>query len=213
MERINRHLRRDEQGMTVLELSVVVAILAVVVSVMFGFLDQISSLSARTDAHARVEGEAQLALRTATQNIRSALPVVPCTADGSSPALPSGYANCIKVKVPGTTSAIGACPYRQFVYALVDYSGVTKLVENREVVSCAGTSSEVRRRRVLLENVVNTGAEPLFTYYNDNGSVIAATDTAAVPRASSIKMFLRVKYAQKASTLSFSGVVAPRNNR
>jgi hypothetical protein len=100
------------------------------------------------------------------------------------------------------------------VYAIVDYSGVKKLVENRREIACDGTVSNVRLRRVLLDKLVNAGAgEPLFTYYRDNGTAIPVTDLAAVPKASSVRMLLKVEYARNAPPLSFTSVIAPRNNR
>lgn len=204
----------DERGMTVPELAVVTIILSVVVAVMFGFLDQVTSLSARTDRQAEAESTAQLALRSATQNIRGALPISPCTTDGASPALPTSYADCVRVRVSRSDSGVVACPYTDYAYAVVDYGGVKKLVENREEVSCAGTVSSPRLRRVLLEKLVNAGAgEPLFTYYRDNGTAIPVTDLTAVRQASSLRLLLKVRYDTKASPLSFASVVALRNNR
>jgi type II secretory pathway component PulJ len=200
--------------MTVPEVAVVTFILSIVVAVMFSFLDQVTTLSARTDRQAEAEGAAQLALRTATQNIRGALPVAPCTSDGGNPSLPTSYADCVKVRVSRSTSGVGGCPHTQYVYAIVNYSGVKKLVENREEIACDGTVSNVRLRRVLLDNLVNAGAgEPLFTYYRGNGTAIPVTDLAAVPKASSVRMLLKVKYARNAPPLSFASVIAPRNNR
>ena len=207
-------LRDDESGLTVPELAVVTFILSIVVVVMFGFLDQVTSLSARTDRQAEAESSTQLAMRVATQNIRGALPMSPCASDGATPALPTSYANCVNVRVTRGNTGVGACPYSDYVYAVVDYSGVKKLIENRREVSCAGTVSNARVRRVLLENLANAGAtEPLFTYYRDNGTVIPATDLTTVPQASSIRMLVKVRYSAKAPSLSFASVVAPRNNR
>ncbi len=200
--------------MTVPEVAVVTFILSIVVAVMFSFLDQVTTLSARTDRQAEAEGAAQLALRTATQNIRGALPVAPCTSDGGNPSLPTSYADCVKVRVSRSTSGVGGCPHTQYVYAIVNYSGIKKLVENREEIACDGTVSNLRLRRVLLDTLVNTGAtQPLFTYYRNNGTAIPVTDLAAVPQASSIKVTLKVRYAANAPALSFDSVVAPRNNR
>lgn len=211
---MTRAAERDERGMTVPEVAVVTFILSIVVLVMFGFLDQVTRVAGRADRHAVVEGEAQLALRTATQNIRGALPLSPCTSDGLNPGLPTSFADCLKVRVSRATAGVAGCPYTQYAYAVVDYAGVRKLVENREEVSCTGTVSGARLRRVLIENVANSGsAEPLFTYYRDDGTTIAATDTAAVPRAASLRMLLKVKYEAGAPALSFASVVAPRNNR
>lgn len=204
---------RDESGMTLPEVAVVSFILSIVVLMMFAFLDQVTRLSVRTDRQAEAEAESQLALRIATQNIRGALPVSQCTGDGVSPALPSSYSDCVKVRVSRSTAGIVACPYTDYVYALVDYSGVKKLVENRQDVSCTGAVSGARLRRVLIDNVVNTAGEPLFTYYRDNGTTIPATDTAAVPAASSLRLALKVNSSPNAPALSFASIVAPRNNR
>ncbi len=206
--------RGDESGLTVPELAVVTFILSIVVVVMFGFLDQVTGLSARTDRQAEAESSTQQAMRVVTQNLRGALPMSPCTSDGATPGLPTSFANCVNVRVARGNTGVDACPYTDYVYAIVDYSGIKKLIENRREINCAGTVSDARVRRLLLENLANAEAtEPLFTYYRDNGTTIPATDLAAVPQASSLRMLVKVRYSAQAPALSFASVVAFRNNR
>ncbi len=211
---------RTEEGVTVAEVVVTMAIFSVVSIVMFDFLDNTSRLAARTDRHAQAESDAQLALRIVTQNIRSAAPIGgPCTAttDSASPSLPPGYDNCIRLTVSRNNSNGASCARSEFVYAVVPVTdGTRRLVENRQdftgTTTC--TSSGARLRRVILEKVVNTAAQPLFTYYNRAGGAInTVAAPGAVPAAASVKLSLRVRHTAKADPLFFSSVAAPRNTR
>lgn len=211
---------RTEAGVTVAEVVVTLAIFSVVSVAMFDFLDRTSKITARTDRHARAESDAQLALRIVTQNIRSAAPIgSPCSAttDSASPPLPAGYADCIRVTVSRNQSNAASCARSEFVYAVVPAPDGTKtLVENRQDFTGTTTcmASPARLRRVLLEKVVNTAAQPLFTYYADDGSVINTVGTPArVPGAASVKLSLRVRHTANADPLFFSSVAAPRNTR
>jgi hypothetical protein len=209
---------QDEAGVTVAELTVVVLVFSLVSLMLFSFLDHTTLLTARADSGARADAETQLALRIATDDIRGALPVSQCVSDGvASPALPTTYADCITATVSRNTSGLDNCPRSVFVYAVVDYSGVRRLVQNRTDYTRSGgscVSSAPRLRRVLLESVVNPSSAPVFTYYTRTGATIdPVANPAHVVKASSIKMSLHVNYRKNAPPLVLSSVIAPRNSR
>lgn len=220
MNRLRRLLARGENGVTVIELVVTMAIFSIVSVAMFNFLDQTTKISSRTERHAEAEGNAQLALRQVTQNLRSAAPITgPCaaTTDTATPSLPAGYKDCIRLSVSRNDTGGSSCARSDYVYALVPAGGGTSnLVENRQdftgTTTC--TAGPIRLRRILLTNVINTSAQPLFTYYAADGAAIdTVLNAAKVPGAVSVKTTLRVRYDPNANPLLFTSVAAPRNNR
>lgn len=217
---MSRFRSRDQSGATVAELTVVVLVFSLISLMLFDFLDRTTVLTGRADAGARADADVQLALRIATDDIRGALPVSACASDGATPALPTGaagYPNCVTASVSRNTAGLDPCPRSVFVYAVVDYSGIRKLVQNRTDYTGSGTSCTAgtpRLRRVLLDNIVNPASAPVFTYYARTGATIdPAVSPAAVVKASSIKLTLHVKYRKNAPPLVLSSMIAPRNSR
>ncbi|MBW3668158.1 MAG: prepilin-type N-terminal cleavage/methylation domain-containing protein [Actinobacteria bacterium] len=225
MRRLFDRAERDERGFTITEVTLTLLILSIVLMVAFDFLDRASILTMRADAHGRAEAEVQTAMRVVSQNVRSASPVgEPCTSTTDTPpagesALPAGYADCMQFTVRRTTTALDTCARTEFLYALVPVSGSTtrKLVENRReytgtTASC--TQGPLRQRRVLLERVANTTpAQPLFAYYGSDGAAIPTSDTAAIKKASSVRMTLAVRFQQSADPIVLTSSAALRNIR
>lgn len=226
MKRLLRRAERDEHGFTITEVTLTLLILSIVLMIAFDFLDRASMLTMRADTHGRAEAEAQTAMRTVSQNVRGAAPIgEPCTTTTDTPpagesALPAGYADCMQFTVRRTTTALDTCARTEFLYALVAVPGATtrKLVENRReftgtTASC--TQGPLRQRRVLLEKVANTTtpAQPLFAYYAANGAAIPTTDTAAIKRASSVRITLAVRFHKSADPIVLTSSAALRNIR
>lgn len=227
-----RRRARDQRGFTITEVSLTLLILSVILVATFDFLDRASIMTFRADAHGRAETETQQALRLLTQHSRGAQPIGnPCTAATDTPpaategltqgTLPAGYGNCMQFTVPRTTVGLDTCAKTDFVYALVPVRNAsatvvdTYLVENRRETTGTSGSCTVgtwRARRVLLQKVANDGTQPLFTYYATDGSPIAVSNTAAVKRASSLRVTLAYKYRQAAPPLVITSNVALRNN-
>lgn len=221
-----------QAGFTIVEVSLTLLILSVVMLVAFNFLDRASILTFRADAHARGEDQTQGALRLLTEHTRGALPLGdPCTATTDTPpatangltqgTLPAGYANCLRFSVPRTKVGMDSCAKTDFVYALVPVTNGagtlvdTYLVESRRETTgttTACTTGTWRSRRLLLDKIANTAAQPLFTYYASDGAAIAVSNTAAVKAASSIKITLAHKYRQAAPPLVLTSSAALRNN-
>jgi prepilin-type N-terminal cleavage/methylation domain-containing protein len=220
--------RGDERGVTLVEMMLTMLILSIVLLTAFDFLDRTSMLTLRADAHGQAEHEVQTAMRTLSQNVRSAAAIGdPCTAATDTPppnhsALPAGYTNCLRFTVPRTTTALDTCAKTEFVYALVTVTSNNKttrrLVENRQeftgtAASC--TAGTPRKRRTLVSDIANTTTppQPLFTYLAANGAVISAADTAAVKKAIAVRMTLAVKYRQAAPPLVLTSSATLRNVR
>lgn len=224
----------DERGLTFVEMLVTMVILSLVMVATFDFLDRTSMLTFRADAHGQAEQDTQQALRIITEHTRGASPIDdPCTTTtDTQPAateglrqgtLPAGYANCLRFTVPRTTVGLDTCAKTDFVYAFVpvnrDPGGTlvdTYLVENRRETTGTNTGTCTtgtwRNRRVLMKNVANTAAQPLFSYYAEDGSLIPVTNTAAIKRASSVKVTLANKFRKAADPLVITSTAALRNN-
>lgn len=216
---VHRLRRHDEAGVSLVEVVLTCLILGIVMGVAFNFLDRASILTARTQAQAQVEDDAQRALRIVTEELRGALPIgSACTTtitftQGTAPA---GYDNCVQFTVLRSTTSLDPCPKTMFVYALVGTGTSKKLMERRMeytgTATCPASPSSTRDL-VILENVVNTTTQPLFTWYRSDGSAInTASAATAVPDASSVKLSIHTTFRNNATTLSFSSVAALRNN-
>lgn len=225
MRRLFDRAERDEDGFTITEVMLTLLILSIVLMVALDFLDRASILTMRADAHGRAEAEAQTAMRVVSQNVRSASPIgEPCTSTTDTPpvgesALPAGYADCMQFTVRRTTTGLDTCARTEFLYALVPVAGSTtrKLVENRReytgtTTSC--TQGPLRQRRVLLERVANTTAtQPLFAYYASSGAAIPTSDTAAIKKASSVRITLAMRFSASADPIVLTSSAALRNIR
>lgn len=195
---------KREHGFTVAELAVTVLIFAIVSFVIFDFLDRTTSSTNRAISNVNAEQTAQIALRTMTQDIRSANPIgSECTAP-----YPSNYASCLRFTVPRPTAANPNCE-SSITYGLI--SGVVKGI--RTDTNCATAVSTARD----LITVVNPATTPLFTYYDSKGKQMPLPPASgAVPPAAakSVKIALVVKYTgQTSDPLVLSSVAALRNNR
>jgi prepilin-type N-terminal cleavage/methylation domain-containing protein len=216
---LRRARTESEAGVTLVEVLVTMLVLSVVLVIGFDFLDRASLLTARTEAHSRVEDEAQKALRLLTQHVRGAHPIGdPCTTttDSLSPSFMPGYANCMRFSVKRTTTGLDACARTEFVYGIVGTSSPRTLVQRRAeytgtVTNCPAPPAA--QRLTILGNVVNDpSSQPLFTYYAADGTAIATSNTAAVKKASSVKVTLAVRYRKNADPIVLSSTAALRNN-
>ncbi|MGH9151799.1 MAG: PulJ/GspJ family protein [Acidimicrobiales bacterium] len=213
-----RH-REPEEGFTIVELAVTVLLLGIVVAVLFAFLDSTTSVTAKATRNVEAEQAGQLALRTISQDVRSANPVVAtyppaptsCAAGGSFPA---AYATCLPVVMvrsdvtgPTCTGPDGflvQAPYSRITYAL---AGGRVLQDRTDYSStCAVTRSYTGR--VIIDQVVNGAGSPLFTLLDRSGNV-----TAAATNAASVRIALEVRYHPRAGVLDLASTVALRNYR
>lgn len=211
--------RSDEQGMTLVEVSVTMLILAIVLVMAFDFLDRTTKIAVSTDTHARTEDDTQRVLRTVTQHIRGAFPIEgTCTTAGYS----TSYDNCVRFSVPRNESGFGGCTRSEFVIGLVDAPDPAPADEKQLVydrvehssTSCgAGTLTD---KRLLLDRVVNTPAptpEPLFTYYGADGvRIVPSTAAASIPSAATVVVNLRVRHRTGSNPIVLSSSAALRNN-
>lgn len=223
MNRILHRRTKDEEGFTLVEVTLTLLILSIVMMLAFDFLDRASMLTMRTQANAQTEQDAQLALRTVTEHLRGASPIGDvCTSTTDTPTtqapgnLPTNYTDCVRFTVPRTTTQLDTCAKTDFVFAIVGTGDSRKLIENRRETtgtSTACTTGPWRNRRILLDKVANsTGSHPLFVYYDGNGQKINPSDAAAVKKAASVRVLVAVRFSAKAKRSVFTSSAALRNN-
>lgn len=209
---------RAEEGFSAVELLVTVLLVSVVSFMLLDFLDSSTDLSGRATLHARAQQDAELALRTFTQDLRAANPIT------GSASCAGGYKDCVSFDIQRASQTGRDCEKTVITYKLVAGSLTRILTEN---TWNTGTSACKVTRSIpgytvasSLVNATVTPAEPLLTYYDNKGVVLnpatQATTIAKKPAlggAASIRVTLLVKYKSNAPELRLSSVVALRNSR
>lgn len=214
-------IQRDERGMTVVELVVVAALFGIVAVMLFNFLDSTTSITTRIDSNVRTEQDAQLAMRVLTQDLRAAQEIKSCPsaswAAGTHVGWPAGFANCIRFTVSRNVSGFdptpGACPKSTFAYALVN----GRLLVDRDDwnFNASGVCVKTTRHseRPVLDQIVNTASQPLFTYLDGDGRPIdPVTNAASVPTADSVRVHFVLQHRPRTPLLEFKTTVGLRNN-
>lgn len=209
---------RKEDGFTVTELMVVLGLLSIVTLLMFTFLAGTSQHVVRTDANSRAEDDAQLLLRSLSEDVRSLSEISStypssgsCPTGGTFASPYTGYKNCISFTILRPNSTVPDCPRTEVVYGIVG----AELRSDRRELQLSGGSCVVgttTTKKVVLDKV-NNGTTPLFQYLSsDNQDLIAAGLDPA--NATSVKISVKKRYSNTSGvTLSFSQIVALRNHR
>ena len=212
--------RRDEAGITLIELAIVLMLTTIVSLILFGFLDSMMRVSTRATNNSQAEKAITLALRPVTENIRGTTTVASvypattsCTSGGS---YPTGYTNCLQVTVMRPISGQLTCRRSVYTYGL-KADGILR--EDRTDYSLVGgvcTVGTSYTGRVMLKNIVN-GSAPLFTYFDQFGNQLdpAASGQTVLPftNAGTIRVTVNVSYQTGSPLLSYTSDLALRNNR
>lgn len=195
---------RQEDGFTVGEMIVTVGLVGVVLVVLLQFLTTSTTVTARADNNVRAERDAQIALRTVTQDLRSASAISAC-------ASPDTYANCVTVDITRSTVAKQLCPKRVVTYRA---SGST-LTQTFKDYAADCTTVTGSASRILMTGLTSTAT---FTYYAKNGItpllLSSSSDLALLPKTPAIRASLAVRYpSPNAPVLTLASVATLRNNR
>jgi type II secretory pathway component PulJ len=199
-------LRRSgdrEAGYTVVEMAVVLMLIGIVMASMLRFLYSTLSVTSQSNKDVRAEESLELAMRTMTEDLRSAS-VLSLTGCGTS-----GYATCVTIDTPRSASPALSCPQARITYAL---SG-TVVNATRVDFSSSCVSTATYTNKAVLSSVSSTST--LFTYYDKSGNLIDPVSAAAsVPTAASVSITVGVSYTTGSTpTLTLTSVAALRNNR
>jgi type II secretory pathway pseudopilin PulG len=198
---------RGDGGMTLVEVTITSALLAVVSIVLLSFLESTTKATTRASKDVQAEQTMTIALRSMAQEIRSASAFSQCSGSKS-------YKTCLTFSVPRNTALGLDCPSRTITYELV--SGTVRETRVTYPANACSPTTTTFNSRPLLENVVNTSAQPLFTYYTTSGTAFDPDlgTTSVDSSAGSIKTEVFVNYgAVNSPTISLSSMAALRNQR
>jgi Tfp pilus assembly protein PilW len=192
----------DEDGVTLVELLVTMAITLVVSGMILGFLQTTTSVVARTSNDVQAENDARLALRTMTQDIRAASPSsigFASATSGACPAAPTAN-TCLAFTILRGTAAAPTCRSTVTYGLLAD-----RVQQTRSDANCP---TNLSINRSLIGNIAN-GSTPLFTYYDALGSPL----TTGQATAKTVKVTLVVTYTGGQQPLTLTSTLALRNAR
>ena len=194
--------RRRQDGLTLVELTVVMAVMALVTAILLGLLDHTTAIYRRASDDVQAENNGRLALRVMTQDIRAADPAsisFTGAVAGACPATPTP-ANCLRFTIARGTAAAPGC------LSTVTYGLLTGWVQQTRADS--NCPSGVNLNRKLITSVAN-GATPMFSYYDDSGAELSSGQASA----SSVNVTLLVSYQGSQQPLTFTSTLSLRNAR
>ncbi len=175
MARLSLRRLRDQEGISVTEVMVTVALLSVVLGfVLQGFA---SLQSASNGANLRIQnlGQARILMDAVTKDVRTAVRL------GSTQS-PFLAADDNDVTFYANLNLSTACPKKVRLYVDTNSRILEKVTEPNAggaPPNCLYTGAS--QTRFVGEFVANSSTEPIFTYYYDNGSSDVAFTTAATP--------------------------------
>ena len=179
---------RGEGGFTLVELLIVMALLAVVMSLAATGLFSINDATRSSEEKSFADTRLRETIEMMARDIRASNPIdvqtvpQPCTSPPCPQAPVSVYDRQISFEVFCTPvgGTCGSDNLRQIVYRVV--SSRLELSEGgafRTVLGPSATSSLPVAARQFA--IVNTASEPVFTYLRDDGSVLATGGLSPAP--------------------------------
>jgi prepilin-type N-terminal cleavage/methylation domain-containing protein len=214
-----RRARRNEDGVTLIELAIVLMLMSIVATMLVGFLGSVFRVSTRATNDSETQKAITLALRPVTENIRGTATVAttyPATTSCTAGSYPTGYSNCLSVTVLRPVAGQLSCRSSVFTYGLKS-DGILR--EDRTDYALVGGTCVVTTSytgRPILTNIMN-GAQPLFTYFDRFGNKLdpAASGQTTAPfiTAVTIRVTLNVQFQSGSPLLSYTSDLALRNNR
>jgi type II secretory pathway pseudopilin PulG len=193
--------RGDDAGFTVVEMAITVMLLGIVSFVMFNFLTNATSITNRASKDLQAEQKMTLALRTMTQDLRSASSVTACTAVSTK--------TCLVLEIPRSVALGISCPQRVITYKLT--GGVIQEAEtDYPAAACSPTTTKFTARPLLSSVVNDPATQPLFTFFDTTG--VQFDPDVTTKAIASIKTSVSVDYGiNNAPKLSLSSIAALRN--
>jgi prepilin-type N-terminal cleavage/methylation domain-containing protein len=196
-----------DDGFTLVELMVVLALFSIVSVIAFNFLNSTTSHVGKATNDALAEDNARLALRTVTEDVRGAAHDA-TLAFASSTACAAGPnpSTCISFTVKRPTTAKPDC-ISQLAYGLVG----TTLRGTRSDTNCATSVSYTGK--IVLSSLSN-GTTPVFTYFGGDGSPLSASQLTADPtRVAAVGITLKIQFQANAPAITMASVATLRNAR
>ena len=169
---------RDQGGFSLIELVVVLMILSVFMAMAVPVFASLNNSAATTTSRATTVGDVQNALEVIGRDVRAANPINQQSSIGSYDMTVSFTVYCSQAGV----GSCGANNLRSLSYQLVSnqLQQVTS-TQTRAIVGPAGPSTLAAG--LQRDAVINTSSQPVFTYYDKNGSVLATSGVSATTPA------------------------------
>ena len=167
-----RHLRDDQSGFTIIEVTAVTGILLIVMAACFSTLVMLTRTERRTNALVSNEQEARQALTDLARDIRAANPLMPLpgVADGAI----STYQSQLQV-----ASSTGTTTLVRWVYDRATGSPTYRSLLRQTINPGNGAVLTSVVRLSNLRNAERTPAVPMFSYTSQSGLDLVAAGQAA----------------------------------
>jgi prepilin-type N-terminal cleavage/methylation domain-containing protein len=217
--------RREENGVTLVELIIVLALMSIVSAMVYSFLINSTQIAARASNSTSAENNGRLALRTISEDLRSAEQIQTSSSTTACPTgttFPAAFANCIRFLVPheasagATTTTIApgapriACPFSKITYGV--RAGVIR--EDRTDYDASCTPKIVLTGKAVLAGLDTVAPQPLFVFYDSYGNRLGTANTISdYTNAGSIAVQVQLTYQTGAPDVSLMTMAALRNNR
>lgn len=212
----------DEDGMTLVELLVVLFLTSIVAALLLGVLNQTLLTTSRASENATIETDAQLTMRRVMQDLRAATSIVgtgtpPTSACAATPnSYPAAYGNCLSFEIKRSKLSSDECSKSLITYGLV--AGELRLTRADVPAGAAPCGAPVTRNSglVLLKGITNSASQPLFQYQDNFTNRITGSSTASIPlyqSARTVRMTFQVTSPHTKKSLLFTSTAALRNNR
>lgn len=176
--------RDDERGLTVIEVTTVMALLTLVMGAIFGTLTSLTENERRSQALVANEQSVRFVLTDMAREIRAANPM-----DVLSTTSKSVYNNSLQVELgPGPTKTVV-----RWVYDTNPTSSTYQTI-TRQVMSNNTTSATVVSSRIVLRRVRNVeSGNPLFRYFGQSGQNLVTSPSATAGDVGNCTIRVRVR--------------------
>jgi type II secretory pathway pseudopilin PulG len=206
---------RSESGLTMVELLVTMVVATIVLAITLDFLVSVTNTEVRVSSVESVTRDVRFALRTISEDVRSAVAIAQSPPTTGSCSATSTFADCLQFTVVRSTSATSqSCPYSVITYGLRD--GAVR--EDRADYTPSGSTCVLSRSstgRTILRDVP-ADVTTLFTYFDHAGGAIApAAVVGGMPPAGNVASVLVSVTSAPAhgAPVTLTSLAALRNSR
>ena len=216
---MKRFLSKDQSGVTLVELLVVMIIMGIVSTMILGTWFALSTAYANATQSAEQRDHAQMAMERLTRELRDAQAAPAPALEGSAISATLLGPACIQFN---TTFNMAAAATPSTVPQLLRYRlvGTTLYRELAGPDRQFGTADD--RQYVVAEHVINTARHAdlfQYYYYDGTGDLRRSTGTTGLPtnttriKAIKITLFVDLRPGHSPEAMKIVNVVQPRNQR